>query len=125
MGQRPSPQMLAMLAMPMKPVASHATEPEFQEWYRQQAEQQGLSPDPEGQFYDYRAAMAAGAQPDETGHWPSQFKQAGHPNEVVGGFNTRTGERVPGAPLARSVDELIHLGWEPQTAIRLWKSVKR
>jgi len=74
--------------------------------------------------YDYRAAMMAGASPDASGHWPSEFKRDNHPNLVVGGFNTKTGARVPGTPLAKSVDELIRLGWEPEAARQLWESVK-
>lgn len=124
----PKPETLAALlqySTSIKPVASHPPEREFQDWYAGMAQQHDLNPDPGGQFYDYRSAMMAGAQPDETGHWPSQFKQAGHPNEVVGGFNTRTGQRVPGAPLARSVEELVSLGWDPQTARQLWSTVQR
>ena len=92
----------------------------FRQWYRQAAQRYGLSPDPDApdQFYDYRAAFKAGVKPDTSGHWPSAFKKAGHPNEVVGGFNTRTGERVPGTPRA-NVQELISMGWEPATAQRL------
>lgn len=104
-------------------VPSHPNEAQFQQWYTAMARDHALNPnaDDPSQYYDYRSAMMAGATPDATGHWPSQFKRAGHPNEVVGGFNTRTGERVPGAPLARSVDELVALGWEPATAQELWK----
>jgi hypothetical protein len=92
----------------------------FRQWYQRMAQQYGLSsnPDAPDQFYDYRAAFRAGAKPDASGHWPSAFKKAGHPNEVVGGFNTRTGERVPGTPRANAA-ELIQMGWEPATAQRL------
>lgn len=126
--RRPTPNTLAALlqfAASVKPEPSHPPEREFQDWYAGLAREHDLNPDPGGQYYDYRSAMMAGASPDGTGHWPSQFKQAGHPNEIVGGFNTRTGQRVPGAPLARSVDELISLGWEPSTAQQLWSTVKR
>jgi hypothetical protein len=97
----------------------------FRRWYARLARRWDLNPDPDApeQAYDYRGAWRAGATPDPTGHWPSDFKRAGHPNEIVGGFNTRTGERVPGAPLASGVDELIRLGWEPDTARRLWATV--
>ncbi len=103
-----------------RPVSA-GDEPAFQAWYARQARQQGLNPDPDapGQAYDYRAAFRAGATPDRSGHWPSQFKQAGHPNEVVGGFNTRTGERVPGTERAKNASELARLGWDKQTAARL------
>ncbi len=92
----------------------------FRNWYAAMSRQYGLNPDPDApeQFYDYRAAFRAGAKPDATKHWPSQFKRAGHPNEIVGGFNTRTGERVPGTPRG-NLDQLIALGWEPETAAQL------
>ena len=96
-------------------------EPAFQQWYGKKAKEYGLNPNPDApeQFYDYRAAFEAGAEPDPVSkHWPSQFKKPGHPNEIVGGFNTRTGERVPGTPRA-SEQELVRLGWEPEAAKRL------
>jgi len=71
-------------------------EEEFKKWYAGQAAKQGLNPDPDDpqHFYDYRAAFAAGAAPDDTGHWPSQFKTEGHPRMVLDGVNTKTGEPV-------------------------------
>jgi hypothetical protein len=95
-------------------------EPAFRRWYASMAQRYGLHSDPDGpeQLYDYRAAFRAGAEPDASGHWPSAFKQPGHPNEVVGGFNTRTGERVPGTARATEA-ELVQLGWEPETAAQL------
>lgn len=79
---------------------------------------------PGEEVYDYDAAMKAGAT-NKGGHWPSEFKRDNHPNLVVGGFNTKTGKRVPGAPLAKSLQELIDLGWEPATARHLWAEVQR
>lgn len=79
-----------------------ADESRFRAWYARHAKEQGLDPDPDApeHFYDYRAAFRAGASPDETGHWPSEFKQEGHPRMVVDGVNTKTGERVmPGVDL--------------------------
>ena len=117
----------------MKPAASHSPEREFQNWL------QDNDIDPrELEVYDFRQAMMAGAKRDESGHWPSDFKydftndpsmtasdRRTHPDIVVGGFHTKTGQRVPGAPLAGSVDELIRLGWEPKTARQLWDSVTK
>ncbi len=40
--------------------------------------------------YDYAAARAAGAKPDERGHWPSEFKRDTHPNLIIDGLNTKT-----------------------------------
>lgn len=124
--RRPKPSTLRAIAEDrLRPVMSHPPEAQFQQWYADMARAHDLSPDPSGQYYDYRAAMMAGASPDESGHWPSTFKTEGHPNMVVGGFHVQTGQRVPGAPLASSVRELIRLGWEPATAQQLWKSVQR
>ncbi len=93
----------------------------FRAWYADMAKLFDLNPDPDdpAQFYDYRAAFRAGAAPDASGHWPSDFKRAGHQNLVVGGFHTQTGERVPGTPRAKTADELVALGWDPATAARL------
>lgn len=104
--------------MPQQP--EKFNEAKFQRWYASQAEQWDLNPNPDdpSQFYDYRAAYLAGAKPNASGHWPSQFKKAGHPNEIVGGFNTRTGDRMPGFPRA-TFGNLIDLGWAPETAQRL------
>lgn len=92
----------------------------FRSWYGDMSKRHNLAPDPDtpDQFYDYRGAFRANAAPDASGHWPSQFKRAGHPNEIVGGFNTRTGERAPGTPRA-SEQELVTLGWDAATAKRL------
>lgn len=84
----------------------------FDNWYKEVSKKYDLSPDPEGQFYDYRAAYKAGAKPNESGHWPSKFKLPGHPNEIVGGFNTRTGKPEPGYKLETDPAKLKALGWE-------------
>ncbi len=92
-------------------ISRYLREQEFQQWYRGIAGTQGLDPNPDApqHFYDYRAAFEAGAGPDETGHWPSDFKREGHPNLVVGGYDTRTGKAV-GPTLPTS--ELAKRGWE-------------
>jgi GNAT superfamily N-acetyltransferase len=71
-------------------------EAEFQSWYKGKAKQLNLDEDPDNpaHFYDYRAAYVAGAEPDNTGHWPSTFKMPGHPRMVVDGVNTKTGKKV-------------------------------
>ena len=61
-----------------------------------------LDPDPDspGHLYDWRAAFASGISPNESNHWPSQFKMPGHEREVLGGVSTVTGQAVsPGAVL--------------------------
>ena len=74
-------------------MASIADEAKFQDWYRRYAQQLGLSlnPDDPEHYYDWRAAWQAGATPDRSGHWPSQFKAPGHPNRYVEGMDTITG----------------------------------
>ena len=69
-------------------------EEKFQDWYRGQAGQLGLNPDPDDpkHHYDYRGAYEAGATPDEGGHWPSEFKHPDHPNRFVGGVDTMAKE---------------------------------
>lgn len=68
-------------------------EEDFKNWYAGHAKKLKLNPNPDDpqHFYDYRAAFKAGATPDETGHWPSQFKTEGHPRMIVDGVNTKTG----------------------------------
>lgn len=110
--------------VPMRALAraavSHPPEAQFQQWMLQR----GIDPR-ELDVYDFRSAMMAGVERDASGHWPSDFKRGNHPNLVVGGFHTKTGERVPGAPLAKSERELVELGWEPATAKKLWAKVAR
>lgn len=68
-------------------------EARFQAWYQPLAASNGIdaNPDAPEHFYDYRRAYLAGAAPDETGHWPSQFKLPGHPRTYINGTDTRTG----------------------------------
>lgn len=70
----------------------------FQEWYGNHAKKLGLNPDPDDprHYYDYRAAFKAGAEPtEESGwHWPSEYKQEGHPRMIVDGVNTKTGKKA-------------------------------
>ncbi len=74
-------------------------EAKFRAWYGRKATELGLDPNPDDprHFYDYRAAWRAGADAkvipeDGLPHWPSEFKRPGHPNLVVDGLDTRTGE---------------------------------
>ncbi len=79
----------------------------FQRWYKKIAKRTGLNPDPDApeHKYDYRGAFLAGEGPDETGHWPSQFKDYDHPNRYVDGVDTITGQRV-GQPPSTEEDKL-------------------
>ncbi len=72
-------------------------EEDFQNWYAQVSKKYNLNPDPDDERhrYDYRAAYAAGIRkPNKEWHWPSKFKLEGHPNLVIDGVDTRTGEPV-------------------------------
>jgi hypothetical protein len=75
---------------------SRVDESAFQKWYAERAKRLKLNADPDApeHQYDYRAAYAAKAEPDASGHWPSAYKREGHPNLVVDGVNTKTGEAV-------------------------------
>jgi hypothetical protein len=68
----------------------------FRSWYAGHANRWGLNPNPDDpkHFYDYRSAYKAGASPDDTGHWPSDFKLEGHPRMYVKGVNTKTGRTM-------------------------------
>ncbi len=68
----------------------------FRIWYGEMARRHDLNPDPDDprHYYDYRAAYKANAQPDDTGHWPSEYKRDGHPRMIVDGINTKTGGRA-------------------------------
>ncbi len=73
-----------------------ASEADFRKWYAGQAANLNLDPNPDDvrHYYDWRAAYRSGAKVDARGHWPSQFKRAGHPRMVIGGVNTKTGRPV-------------------------------
>lgn len=83
----------------------------FRKWYGDRASLMGLNPNPDDprHFYDYRQAFTQGMEPSAHRtertmpdayvammHWPSLFKQAGHPNLVINGVDTRTGQPVGG-----------------------------
>lgn len=78
--------------------SSHSDETAFLSWYRPRAQRLGLDLDPYSpeHHYDYYAAFKAGAEPDETGHWPSVYKSPDHPNRFVDGVDTISGK--PSAP---------------------------
>lgn len=88
----------AAVPVPTKPTPrfeNQVQEQKFQEWYGGYAQKNKLNPNPDDprHQYDYRAAFLHDAAPDPTtGHWPSQLKLAGHPNRVVGGVDTITGQ---------------------------------
>ncbi len=68
----------------------------FQKEYSETAQRLGLNPNPDDprHFYDYRTLFretgSLGVGPKK--HFPSKFKLLGHPNLIVDGKDTRTGE---------------------------------
>jgi hypothetical protein len=94
-------------------------EAKFRNWYSQKSKDYNLNPDPSGQFYDYRSAFKEGAEPNESGHWPSKFKQPGHPNEFAGGYSTITGEPNRNQRQETDVNKLVEMGYDPDTAAQL------
>jgi len=82
----------------------------FRSWYRRWAQKLGLdsNPDDPRHHYDYRAAYLAGAEPtEESGwHWPSTYKDIGHPNRFVDGIDTKTGMPLSPPAAARDATEL-------------------
>jgi len=79
----------------------------FRPWYAGMSARLGLDPDPDNplHFYDWRAAHRAGAKPDRDGHWPSTFKQLGHPALIVDGVDTRTGK--PASTALSQTNEIV------------------
>lgn len=95
----------------------------FKKWYGEWASKHKMNPDPDDkeQHYDYRKAYRAGVKPPNTTageHWPSTDKDDEHPNINVGGFNTKTGKRVPGTKQGTEA-ELRDSGWDAEAAKRL------
>ena len=75
-------------------------EDKFQKAYKEMAAKMGLNPDPDDpkHYYDYRALYkeTGKLEPDKTGHFPSKFKLEGHPQMIIGGVDTKTGEPIKG-----------------------------
>lgn len=103
--------MLADVSAPGRSIPTRARPPfedagreaAFQEWYRGKAQAYGIDPNPDNprHQYDYRRAFEAQADAkvipeDGLPHWPSEFKLRGHPNLIVDGRFTPTGEGVGG-----------------------------
>ena len=68
----------------------------FQTAYRIMANKWGLSSNPYApeHYYDYKKLWeeTGSVEPDREGHFPSKYKRLGHPNLVIDGIDTRTGE---------------------------------
>ena len=75
---------MAILDFLSKPLAPEE-DSDFLDWYTDIARKSNLSPDPDDprHYYDYKAAYAAEAEPDERGHLPSEFKHDLHPNRFI------------------------------------------
>lgn len=95
-------------------------EQRFRAWYTPIAEANGIdtNPDDPAHHYNYRAAFRAGASPGPDRHWPSQFKDATHPNRYVDGEDTITGrpaQSVDWDAAAAEVDAPAGNGQAPRT----------
>ena len=85
-------------------------EQDFQKWYKNWSSKLGLNPNPDDprHQYDYRAAYKSGAIPNESNHWPSEFKKEGHPNRFVNRMDTITGQSSPDtAKIKRNIAKMI------------------
>jgi hypothetical protein len=81
-------------------------EQQFQEgiretpWYKEFVAKYGEAPNLQDPNYNYREAWDAGVRPnvrdpnDQMLHWSSQFKGPNHPNRIVDGIDTITGQPV-------------------------------
>jgi|TARA_Y100000310_G_C20277153_1_gene620818 hypothetical protein len=76
---------LDFLSRPLRPGGAIEEDIGFSEWYRDIAEESGLSRDPDDprHYYDYRSAYEAGVNLDEDKHLPSRFKHDLHPNRYI------------------------------------------
>jgi hypothetical protein len=88
----------------------------FREWYAEIAQREGLpaNPDHPSTFYDWRAAWRAHAEPDQQGTWPPQFRQLGHPDLILDGVDTRSGQ--PATDALRRASETRRMRIERQVA---------
>lgn len=86
----------------------------FKQWYLERAKKLRLDPNPDApeHFYDYRGAYKEGFDPlqskEAQPHWPSKYKQEGHPrtylpNEQGKMMDTRTGKPVKKSMLDRLI----------------------
>ena len=73
-----------------EPFAPEEDDPEFLDWYSERASKSGVSSDPYDpeQYYDYKAAYEAGAEPtynedSKKWKWPSEFKHDLHPDRYI------------------------------------------
>lgn len=103
-------------------IKGYDDEKQFREWYGGWSKKLGLNPNPDDpqHFYDYRAAFRAGAKPDKSGHWPSEFKLGGHPNLVVDAINTKTGQPIDFSDMPWWDDQTILQSYMKDKPIDTW-----
>lgn len=93
-------EMASASSMPNRTVLTPQEERRFQDFYSEVAAAGGLNPNPDApqHQYDYRGAFKAKKWPqldpeDMRYHWPSEFKDPGHPRRFINGVDTKSGKR--------------------------------
>lgn len=124
MAYKPPKDLFSSSPEPPPDLFGSSDESDFKSWYADRSSKLGLDPNPDApeHFYDYRAAHKAGAEPDATGHWPSEFKKEGHPRMVIDGVNTKTGERVPSQASPSFLDSISSYVPGPVKSAYNWAS---
>lgn len=87
-------------------------EQQFKDWYTGIAQRNRLAPDPDDPLhkYNYRYAFRAGAQPDASGHWPSDYKAADHPTRYVDGRDVAGMWEIPNFPETQTYVQAVSQG---------------
>ncbi len=78
-----------------------------------------INPDDPLHFYDYRALFEETGELKSTRkHFPSKFKLLGHPNLIVDGKDTRTGEKATKSLIEanKKANETVTAGQQPDTS---------
>lgn len=86
-------------------------EKQFQDWYKKVSTKFNLdqNPDDPQHFYDYRGAWKSGFDPFKDPnfmkdqHWPSRFKQPGHPREFLPDEDGKMIDTKTGKPVEQTV----------------------
>lgn len=87
------------------------TDPAITRWRQGFRDKYGEEPstDPTVAKYDYSAAIRAGARPDSSGHWSSEYKADDHPRRFldINGVRTDTKTGQPAAPQVEGAGDMF------------------